>query len=153
MDRIARLFARHNLRHTRQREAVYLALESSDTQPSADELQVLVRLRLPSISLATVYNTLDILVRKGLARRVTPANLTASATVASAAARFDANPAARVQLTDEHGRIRDLPPDLDQRLIDSISADVLDAIEKRMGVRIDSVRVELAGQATGGKAC
>lgn len=57
-------------RLTKQRQAVLSFLRETETHPTADEVYRQVRHRLPRISLATVYRTLDTLVAEGLAWRV-----------------------------------------------------------------------------------
>ncbi len=56
---------------TIQRLAVMEALEESDDHPTADAIHSTVRERFPSISRATVYNTLDALTRAGMILRLT----------------------------------------------------------------------------------
>jgi Fe2+ or Zn2+ uptake regulation protein len=51
---------------TPQRIAVVQFILSSREHPSADEVLARVRLQCPTISRATVYNTLNLLVEKGL---------------------------------------------------------------------------------------
>jgi Fe2+ or Zn2+ uptake regulation protein len=58
-------------RSTRQRAAVYEYLRSVHHHPTAEEVHVAVRRRLPRVSLATVYNALELLVRSGLADKLT----------------------------------------------------------------------------------
>jgi Fur family peroxide stress response transcriptional regulator len=58
-------------RPTRQRRAIYSALIGRGDHPSAEALFRQVRRRVPGMSLATVYTTLDVLVRAGLAGRMT----------------------------------------------------------------------------------
>ena len=58
------------LRRTPQRWAVYRALARDPGHPTAEEVHRRLRRELPSLSLATVYRTLDSLAREGLARRV-----------------------------------------------------------------------------------
>lgn len=57
-------------RMTTQREAVYAALCATTEHPTAEELFFSVREAAPGISLATVYNTLEMLVARGLARKL-----------------------------------------------------------------------------------
>ena len=54
-----------NLRMTRQRRVIMEELCKVDSHPSADELYVLVRKRLPRISLGTVYRNLEVLAECG----------------------------------------------------------------------------------------
>jgi Fur family ferric uptake transcriptional regulator len=50
---------------TRQRRIILEELRKVNTHPSADELYVMVRKRLPRISLGTVYRNLEILSASG----------------------------------------------------------------------------------------
>ncbi len=59
-----------DLRMTRQRRIILEELRRVDTHPTADQLYVSVRDRLPHISLATVYRNLDLLVREGFIQRL-----------------------------------------------------------------------------------
>jgi Fur family ferric uptake transcriptional regulator len=56
------------LRMTRPRKVVLRVLRGLRSHPTADELYVKVRRRLPNVSLATVYRNLDVLSRAGLVR-------------------------------------------------------------------------------------
>lgn len=60
----------HGLRMTDQRRAVYESLMSQRDHPSAVEVFTRVRGRMPSISLATVYNCLETLSGCGLVKTV-----------------------------------------------------------------------------------
>lgn len=57
-------------RLTRQRREVYDALLHADDHPSAVQVFTRVKTRVPSISLATVYNCLETLAKSGLVRQV-----------------------------------------------------------------------------------
>ena len=54
-----------NLRMTTQRKIILEELRKLNTHPSADEIYEVVRLRLPRISLGTVYRNLDVLSELG----------------------------------------------------------------------------------------
>ncbi len=58
-------------RFTEQRAAVYRFLSSTESHPTADEVFLAVRTRVPGISLATVYKSLETLVGCGLAAKLT----------------------------------------------------------------------------------
>lgn len=77
-------------RCTRQREAVYGYLRSVDHHPTAEDVYLAVKRRLPRVSLATVYNALELFVRTGLASKLT---------YGDAAARYDIR-------TDVHSHAR-----------------------------------------------
>ena len=58
------------LRSTKQRASVYCSILDKQDHPTADDILIRVRKKLPSISLATVYNCLETLVDCGLVRQV-----------------------------------------------------------------------------------
>lgn len=59
-----------DLRLTRQRREVYDVLMEQRDHPTATELFIRVKERVPSISLATVYNCLETLAGAGLVKQV-----------------------------------------------------------------------------------
>jgi len=66
MDPVIELLRKHGIQATPQRIAVaQVALESA-AHPSADEVLAQVRRRCPTVSRATVYNTLHLFVERGL---------------------------------------------------------------------------------------
>ena len=58
-------------RYTEQRAAVYRFLSGTTSHPDADQVFQAVRSRIPGISLATVYKSLETLVTCGLAMKLT----------------------------------------------------------------------------------
>jgi Fe2+ or Zn2+ uptake regulation protein len=58
------------LRMTRQRQEVYRILQHERNHPTANDVFMRVKDRLPNISLATVYNCLEALVQHGIIRQV-----------------------------------------------------------------------------------
>jgi Fur family peroxide stress response transcriptional regulator len=54
------------LRLTPQREAIYALLTETDSHPTAAEIYEILKPRFASLSLATVYNTLETLVNLGI---------------------------------------------------------------------------------------
>jgi Fur family peroxide stress response transcriptional regulator len=69
-DALAQRLANSGLRATPQRELVYGVLLTKRDHPTADEVYDRVRVELPTISLATVYNCLETLVQCELVRAV-----------------------------------------------------------------------------------
>jgi Fur family peroxide stress response transcriptional regulator len=67
---LAERLAHSGLRNTPQREVIYRALLEKRDHPTADEVYSRVRVEMPSISLATVYNCLETLVQCDLVRQV-----------------------------------------------------------------------------------
>ena len=58
------------LSNTVQRRVIMDELRALKTHPTADELYRIVRIRLPKISLGTVYRNLSILAESGMIRRL-----------------------------------------------------------------------------------
>jgi Fe2+ or Zn2+ uptake regulation protein len=58
------------LRMTRQRQEIYRILIEQRNHPTANEVFMRAKDRLPNISLATVYNCLEALVQHGIIRQV-----------------------------------------------------------------------------------
>ena len=120
-------------RFTEQRAAVYRYLANTDTHPTADEVLVAVREELPSISLATVYKSLETLVGCGLAIKLT---------YTDASSRYDGR-------TDPHhharclgcGKVTDLPGKLPQSEIDDLR-------ERARNFTVVGYRFELSGYCT-----
>lgn len=86
---------------TPQRLAVARFVLGTDSHPSADEVWEKARGECPTLSRATVYNTLNLLVAKGL---LTPRVITEGVVV------FDPHVARHHHFVDEAtGRIHDIP--------------------------------------------
>lgn len=64
----------YNIRVTPQRQAILNFLKQTDTHPTAEEIYEHVRHSFPGISLATVYNTVNLFVELGLVRELTNAD-------------------------------------------------------------------------------
>lgn len=65
MEKPIDMLKRLGLRVTPQRLAVLSLLEGNTTHPSAEDIYNQLKPRFPSLSLATVYNTLDLLAEAG----------------------------------------------------------------------------------------
>lgn len=136
----ADLFARHGLRCTKQRHALYAALTQTRCHPTADELYRTVQDHLPGVSLATVYNTLDKLTAAGLIQKLPDAGCNGSA-------RYDAHADQHTHLRDAAtGEIRDAPDDLSEELLAQIQDEVLAKIKARTGFEVEQVQIELVGR-------
>ena len=68
---VSKSIAGAGLRPTAQREMVYGILLGKRDHPTADEVFLSAKHDKPNISMATVYNCLDALVKCGLVRQVT----------------------------------------------------------------------------------
>ena len=70
-DRLNEHLTTGGFRFTPQREHVYEVLLQKRDHPTAEEVFIRAKRTMPDISMATVYNCLDALVKCGLARQVT----------------------------------------------------------------------------------
>ena len=91
----------HGVQPTAQRVAVAEYALQTDEHPSAEQVYARVRERFPMVSRATVYNTLNLLVEKGLLRQLT---------LAEGRVVFDPNMERHHHFIDEAtGTIHDVP--------------------------------------------
>src|SRR5260370_19431550 len=70
-ERLPARLTTSGFRFTPQREHVYAVLLQKRDHPTAEEVFIRAKRVMPDISMATVYNCLDALVKCGLARQVT----------------------------------------------------------------------------------
>lgn len=115
---------------TEQRAAVFEYLSGVGHHPTAEEVFLAVKSKVPRISLATVYKNLEALVQCGAVSKLT---------YGDAAARYDIR-------TDHHYHTRCLECgkiwDLDARE----GADLLKKIKPQAGFEVHDYRVELLGR-------
>ncbi len=132
-EALAHLLSKHGVQPSAQRLAVAEYVLDTDAHPSAERVCAEVRSRIPMISRATVYNTLNLLVRKGLLRPLV---------LAEGKVVFDPHVAPHHHFVDEvTGAIRDIPWDaLEVRRIETLK-----------GVKVREYQVVLRGTSTRGR--
>jgi Fe2+ or Zn2+ uptake regulation protein len=124
-------------RYTRQRAAVFAFLESVETHPTVEEVYRAVRRRVPRISLATVYNALEALVRARLAAKLTSDD---------GRSRYDCRSDEHYHLRDvETGEIRDLAVDFDPHLLAKLDPALVDKLAGS-GFKVTGYRLEVLGR-------
>lgn len=69
-DHLSERLSLSGFRFTPQRQHVYDVLMAERDHPTAEELFIRAKREMPEISMATVYNCLDTLVRSGMVRQV-----------------------------------------------------------------------------------
>jgi Fe2+ or Zn2+ uptake regulation protein len=116
-----------------QRLALAEYVLSTEAHPSADQIWTEVRARVPMISRATVYNTLNLFVRKGLLRELQ---------LAEGRVVFDPNMGPHHHFIDEAtGHIHDVPWDaLEVRRVEGLR-----------GLEVREYQVVLRGRKTRAK--
>ncbi|MGB9804390.1 MAG: Fur family transcriptional regulator [Desulfofundulus sp.] len=101
---LAEKLKRFGLRATPQRLAILEFLEGNTSHPSAEEIFRELKPHLPSLSMATVYGTLEVLRKEGEVQELT---------IDPERKRFDPNPKPHNHfLCRKCGRVYDLPVDL-----------------------------------------
>jgi Fe2+ or Zn2+ uptake regulation protein len=103
----------HGIQPSAQRVAVAEYVLQTRDHPSADQVWAKVRRTLPVLSRATVYNTLNLFVRKGLLRQLV---------LAEGRIVFDPNVGPHHHFVDDStGRIHDVPWEaLEVRRVDAL---------------------------------
>lgn len=100
-------------RVTQQRLAIYRYLIENDTHPTADDIYQALKVEYPSMSPATVYKTLELLLDLGLVTELG---------FADSPNRYDGNPEEHVNLIcTSCGRITDLEVSLLEHLKEVVS--------------------------------
>lgn len=118
------------VRVTPQRQAIFQYLKETTSHPRAEDVYEYIRQKFPGISLATVYNTLNLLVEKGLIRQLTYGDMSS---------RFDGVCEQHYHLVcDDCGQLVDV---MDVELPDELHAKVQD----RTGFKVRTHRLELYG--------
>ena len=133
------LFEAHDLRCTRQRLLVFDTLASVDCHPTAEELHRRIAGDGDDrLSLSTVYNSLELLCRVGLIRKV--------ATV-DGVSRYDADitPHMHIRFADS-GRIVDVPRELGDALLNHLPRPILARIEAACGGSIDGINIQFTAR-------
>jgi Fur family peroxide stress response transcriptional regulator len=70
VEKIRDKIANSGLKVTPQRISVYEAIISMEDHPTAEMIRAEVAKKIPTISLGTVYKTLEVFVNKGLIRKI-----------------------------------------------------------------------------------
>ncbi|HLK11567.1 MAG TPA: transcriptional repressor [Candidatus Binatia bacterium] len=128
---VARTLRERGLQPSAQRVAIAEYVLRTGEHPSADQVWARVRRGFPMLSRATVYNTLNALVRKGLLRALV---------LAEGKVVFDPNVERHHHFVDEAtGRIRDVPWE----------AVEVGRVRPPAGFTVHDVHVILRGRRTG----
>ncbi len=133
-------FAARGVRWTRQREQVYAALCASSSHPTAEELYSTLKADSTDLSLATIYNTLELFTRRGLCRRISSSP--APEARANFGVRYDADVSEHAHVVTSAGKVIDLPDDLGRDLLRRLPPDLFEEVHKRTGIRVGRVAIE-----------
>lgn len=120
----------NGLRMTRQRREVYRILTHDRNHPTANDVFMRVKDRLPTISLATVYNCLEALVQHGIVRQVN----------------FDREPSRFCPNLDEHGHFHDEATGVIHDVRFKPGVNLADLLDLPPGALINDIEITLRGQ-------
>jgi len=121
------------LRMTRQRGEVYRILAGEKTHPTANEVFMRVKDRLPNVSLATIYNCLEALVQHGIVRQVN----------------FDREPSRFCSNLADHGHFHDASTGVIHDVHFKPGVSLGDVLELPDGALVDDVEITLRGRIAG----
>ncbi|MCX8495397.1 MAG: transcriptional repressor [Akkermansiaceae bacterium] len=120
------------LRMTPQRREVYRFLQQERNHPTANDVFIRVKDRLPNISLATVYNCLEALVQHGIIRQVN----------------FDSESSRYCPNLSEHGHFHDEVTGVIHDVDFKPGINLADVLNLPPGAVIDDVEITLRGKVT-----
>ena len=121
------------LRMTRQRWEIYRLLMAQRDHPTANDVFMRAKDRLPNISLATVYNCLEALVQHGLIRQVN---------FERESSRFCPN-------LEEHGHFHDKRSGTIHDVTFKAGANLADVLDLPPGTVITDIEITLRGELPG----
>jgi len=130
-DPVSRAFREHGLRRTPQRLAIARAVAANDRHPTVQDVHTMVRGDFPTMSLATVYNTLRSLVNAGVIADLPFAG----------GARFDSDPSPHINLVcSDCGSI------VDAHEYDPMLTRLTRSVSSRPDFRVDGHRFDFYGR-------
>jgi Fur family transcriptional regulator, peroxide stress response regulator len=136
-EELQEALARAGLRYTRQREAVFHYLRSTDAHPTADHVFAAVRQHIPAVSLATVYKALEALVEAGVCTKLCDS---------TGPARFDGRCDQHYHLhCQKTGQVRDLETPYDPGLPFKLDPCLVESL-RRQGFKVTGHRLEILGR-------
>jgi Fe2+ or Zn2+ uptake regulation protein len=120
------------LRMTRQRQEVYRTLMAQRNHPTANEVFMRIKDRLPTISLATVYNCLEALVQHNIIRQVN----------------FDRESSRYCANLSEHGHFHDASTGVIHDVCFKPGINLADVLDLPAGAIVDGIEITLRGKVT-----
>lgn len=120
------------LRMTRQRQEIYRILIEQRDHPTANEVFMRAKDRLPNLSLATVYNCLEALVQHGIIRQVN----------------FERESSRYCPNLSEHGHFHDATTGVIHDVDFKPGVNLADVLELPAGAVIEDVEITLRGKLT-----
>ena len=120
------------LRMTRQRQEIYRILIEHRDHPTANEVFMRAKDRLPNLSLATVYNCLEALVQHGIIRQVN----------------FERESSRYCPNLREHGHFHDAATGVIHDVDFKPGFNLADVLNLPPGIEIEDIEITLRGKFT-----
>jgi Fur family peroxide stress response transcriptional regulator len=120
------------LRMTRQRQEIYRILIEQRDHPTANEVFMRAKDRLPNLSLATVYNCLEALVQHGIIRQVN----------------FERESSRYCPNLREHGHFHDAATGVIHDIDFKPGVSLADVLELPSGAVVNDIEITLRGKIT-----
>jgi len=120
------------LRMTRQRQEIYRILQQHRDHPTANDVFMRIKDRLPNVALATVYTCLDAMVKHGIIRQVN----------------FDRGPSRFCPNLAEHGHFHDDTTGVIHDVTFKPGINLQDMLDLPPGAVIKNVEFTLRGRLT-----
>ena len=120
------------LRMTRQRQEIYRILIEQRDHPTANEVFMRAKDRLPNLSLATVYNCLEALVQHGIIRQV----------------HFERESSRYCPNLREHGHFHDEATGVIHDVDFKPGFNLTDILDLPPGIVVDDIEITLRGKMT-----
>lgn len=117
----------HGIAPSAQRVAIAEVVLRAEDHPSAEQVRERAQARLPQISRATVYATLQLFVEQGLLRKVV---------LTEGGVAFDPRTEPHHHLVDDEGQLHDLP----------VSSLQIVGLEHLEGIEVDEASVVVRGR-------
>ena len=124
------------LRMTRQRQEVYRILMQDRDHPTANDVFMRVKDRLPNISLATVYNCLEALVQHNIVRQVN----------------FERGPSRYCSNLNEHGHFHDAATGTIHDVHFKPGVNLADFLDLPPGTLVQEIEITVSGKIAGSQA-
>lgn len=118
------------LRMTRQRQEVYRILMQDRDHPTANDVFMRVKDRLPNISLATVYNCLEALVQHNIVRQVN----------------FERGPSRYCSNLKEHGHFHDAATGAIHDVHFKPGVNLADFLDLPTGALVQEIEITVSGK-------
>lgn len=126
------------MRITYQRKIILEELKNLGNHPTVDEVYMVVKKRLPKISMSTVYRSLEVLSKNGFIKKLEPVDTQK---------RFDDNTSKHYHFYCTNcGKMKDAPVNIEMVEKLEKEIDTIEKIMERNGYKVDGYTLEFFGK-------